>query len=71
MKKIYHLTIVYDQETEEVEYLMESVEEESPHALTLLGIADCEDYFDEMMEDEELMKMIDACCEGTVEPGEA
>lgn len=63
MKKIYHLTIVYDQETEEVEYLMESVEEDCPSALTFLGIADCEDYF----EDEELMKMIDLCCE----PGEA
>ena len=50
---------------------MESVEEDNPAALTLLGIADCEDYFEEMLEDEELMKMIDACCEGTVEPGEA
>ena len=71
MKKIYHLTIVYDPDTEEVEYLMETIDENDPTSLTFLGIADCEEYFEEMMEDEELMKMIDACCEGSVEPGEA
>ena len=50
---------------------METIDENDPTSLTFLGIADCEEYFEEMMEDEELMKMIDACCEGSVEPGEA
>lgn len=63
MKRIYHLTIVYDSEKEEIEYLMESVDEECESQLTLIGMSDTEDYF----EDEELLKMIDACCE----PGEA
>ena len=58
---------MYDPDTEEVEYLMETIDEDDPTSLTLLGIADCEEYFEEMMEDEELMKMINLCCE----PGEA
>ena len=47
-KRVYHLTIEFDPETEEVEYLMETVEEvdEGHVRLTRIGTVDLEEYFD-------------------------
>ncbi len=47
-KKIYHLTIEFDPETEEVEYMMETVDEveEGFVKLTQIGTVDLETYFD-------------------------
>jgi hypothetical protein len=47
-KRVYHLTIEFDPETEEVEYLMESVNEvdEEHVQLVQIGSIDLEKYFD-------------------------
>ena len=47
-KRIYHLTIEYDQETEEIEYILETVDEvdEDHVKLTQIGVMDLEEYFD-------------------------
>ena len=47
-KKIYHLTIEFDSETDEVEYLLETVDEvgEDLVELTQIGTIDLEKYFD-------------------------
>ena len=47
-KKIYHLTIEFDPETEEVEYMMETVDEVDVGyvQLTQIGTVDLEKYFD-------------------------
>ena len=47
-KKIYHLTIEFDPETEEVEYMIETVDEveEGFVQLTQIGTVDLETYFD-------------------------
>ncbi len=47
-RKIYHLTIEFDPDTEEVEYLIETVDEvdEGFVQLTQIGTVDLEAYFD-------------------------
>ena len=59
-KKIYHLTIEFDPETEEVEYMMETVDEveEGFLQLTQIGTVDLEAYFDK-----ETLKEILMCYE--------
>ena len=69
-KRVYHLTIAYDPETEEIEYIMESIDESSDSEGILLGTADFAEYFkgtDDM--DEEVAKILESFCDG--EPGEA
>ena len=59
-KKIYHLTFEFDPETEEVEYMMETVDEveEGFLQLTQIGTVDLEAYFDK-----ETLKEILQCYE--------
>ena len=47
-KRIYHLTIEYDSDTEEIEYILETVDEvdEGHVQLTQIGTIDLEEYFD-------------------------
>jgi len=47
-KRIYHLTIEYDADTEEIEYILETVDEvdEDHVQLTQIGSIDLEEYFD-------------------------
>lgn len=48
-KRIYHLTIEYDNETEEIDYIVETVEQVDGETvqLTQLGHHELTDYFDE------------------------
>ena len=48
-KRIYHLTIEFDPETEEIEYLVETVDESHGDIVTLtkIGNVDLAEYFDE------------------------
>ena len=59
-KRIYHLTIEFDPETEEVEYMMETVDEigNGYVELTQIGTVDLEEYFDK-----ETLKQILQCYE--------
>jgi len=59
-KKIYHLTIEFDPETEEVEYMMETVDEVDVGyvQLTQIGTVDLGRYFDK-----ETLKEILMCYE--------
>ena len=47
-KRVYHLTIEYDADTEEIEYVLETVDhvDESHIQLTQIGTVNLEDYFD-------------------------
>ena len=47
-KRVYHLTIEFDPETEEIEYIMETVEHvDKDHVqLIQIGTVDLEEYFD-------------------------
>ena len=47
-KRVYHLTIEFDQETEEIEYILETLDEvdEDHVQLTQIGNIDLEKYFD-------------------------
>ena len=47
-RRVYHLTIEYDNETEEIEYVLETVDHVSEGHVTLtqIGTIDLEDYFD-------------------------
>jgi hypothetical protein len=47
-KRVYHLTIEYDHETEEIEYVMETVDEVDDGHIKLIqiGTVDLEEYFD-------------------------
>ena len=47
-KRIYHLTIEFDPDTEEIEYILETVDEvDDEHVrLTHIGTIDLEEYFD-------------------------
>ena len=47
-KRVYHLTIEYDAETEEVEYVLETVDEVDADQVQLIqiGTVDLEKYFD-------------------------
>ena len=57
-KRVYHLTIEFDPDTEEIEYIVETVDEttESILQLTKIGAVDLEKYFDE----EDIMKILEA-----------
>ena len=46
-KRVYHLTIEFDPDTEEIEYIVETVDEtaESILQLTKIGAVDLEKYF--------------------------
>ena len=69
-KRIYHLTIAYDPETEEVEYLVESIDESSDSEVMLLDVADFAEYFSSNEDSEEdVERILEAFCCG--EPGEA
>ena len=47
-KRVSHLTIEYDKETEEIEYVMETVDhvDDGHIQLTQIGTVDLEEYFD-------------------------
>ena len=47
-KRVYHLTIEYDAETEEIEYVMETVDHVDDGYVNLIqiGTVDLERYFD-------------------------
>ena len=47
-KRVYHLTIEYDPETEDIENVMETVEhvDDGHVQLTQIGTVNLEDYFD-------------------------
>ena len=47
-KRVYHLTIEFDSATEEIEYILETVDEidEGHVQLTQIGVIDLEEYFD-------------------------
>ena len=59
-KRIYHLTIEYDHETEEIEYILETVDhiDDGYVNLTQIGTVDLEKYFDK-----ETLKEILQCYE--------
>jgi len=69
-KRIYHLTIAYNPDTEEIEYIMESIDESADSEVVLLGTADLAEYFrDTQNADEEIERLLEEF--GNVEPGEA
>ena len=47
-KRVYHLTIEFDSETDNIEYILETVDEvdEGHIQLTQIGAIDLEEYFD-------------------------
>ena len=55
--KVYHLTIAYNPKTEEIEYIMESVDEDTLD-IQVIGEVDLADYFDEAV-----LKLISECYE--------
>ena len=59
-KRIYHLTIEYDAETEEIEYILETVDhvDDGHVQLIQIGTVDLEKYFDK-----ETLKEILQCYE--------
>ena len=59
-KRVYHLTIEYDPDTEDIEYVMETVEhiDDGYIQLTQIGTVDLEEYFDK-----ETLKEILQCYE--------
>ena len=59
-KRVYHLTIEFDPETEDIEYIMETVEHvDNDHVqLVQIGTVDLEKYFDK-----ETLKEILQCYE--------
>ena len=59
-KRVYHLTIEYDAETEDIEYVMETVDyvDDCHVKLTQIGTVDLEEYFDK-----ETLKQILQCYE--------
>ena len=48
-KRLYHLTIEFDSETDEIEYILETLDEidEDHVQLTQIGTINLEEYFDE------------------------
>ena len=46
-KKIYHLTIEYDSDKDEIEYICEEIQEESNGEVIQFMELNMEDYFDE------------------------
>ena len=47
-KRVYHLTIEFDKDTEEIEYILETIDEidEDHVQLVQIGTIDLEEYFD-------------------------
>ena len=45
--RIYTLTIVYNKETEEIEYISEEIEGDEKEMMLERGVVDMGDYFDE------------------------
>ena len=55
-KRVYHLTIEYDTETDEIEYIVEGLEEtEADIQLTQIAKLDLEKYFDK----KDIIKILD------------
>ena len=54
--RIYTLTIVYNKETEEIEYISEEIEGDEKELMLERGVVNMGDYFDE-----EAMKLITGC----------
>ena len=54
--RIYTLTIVYNKETEEIEYISEEIEGDEKEMLLERGVVDMGDYFDE-----DDMQLITSC----------
>tara|TARA_R100000008_G_C3481583_1_gene114139 strand:+ start:413 stop:604 length:192 start_codon:yes stop_codon:yes gene_type:complete len=54
--KIYHLIIAYNDQTEEVEYIQEHIEEELPEGVMPVEVE--MELDDEYFDDEELIKLI-------------
>ena len=54
--KIYHLIIAYNDQTEEVEYIQEHIEEELPEGVMPVEME--MELDDEYFDDEELIKLI-------------
>jgi asparagine synthetase B (glutamine-hydrolysing) len=55
-KRVYHLTIEYDTETDEIEYIVEGLEEtETDIQLTQIAKLDLEKYFDK----KDIIKILD------------
>jgi len=52
--KVYHLTIVYNEKTEEIEYIQEELQGETESLLTEFAEIDLQGYFDE--EDSDFIK---------------
>jgi len=62
-KRIYHLSIEFDSETEEVEYILETLDEVEDEktklkTVTKINSINLSDHFDE-----ETLKQIAECCE--------
>ena len=59
-KRVYHLTIEYDPDTEDIEYVMETIDhiDDGHIQLTQIGTVDLEEYFDK-----ETLKEILQCYE--------
>ena len=59
-KRVYHLTIEFDKDTEEIEYILETIDEidEDHVQLVQIGTIDLEEYFDK-----ETLKEILLCYE--------
>ena len=57
-KRLYHLTIEFDSDTEEIEYIVESVEQvdEDHIKLTKISRLDLQKYFDE----EDIVEILDS-----------
>ena len=57
-KRLYHLTIEFDSDTEEIEYIVESVEQvDDDHIkLTKISRLDLQKYFDE----EDIVEILDS-----------
>ena len=54
--KVYTLTIMYDEDKEEIEYISEEIEGDPTQVLREHGVIDLEDYFDK-----EDLKIISGC----------
>ena len=56
MEKVYSLTIVYDEDSEEIEYISEEITSESTETIIERGSLNIADYFDE-----DGLKLITGC----------
>tara|TARA_R100001530_G_scaffold9010_1_gene9212 strand:- start:217 stop:402 length:186 start_codon:yes stop_codon:yes gene_type:complete len=54
--KIYTLTIAYNEDKEEIEYICEEIEDDEPTVVVERGTIDVDDYFDE-----EGLELISGC----------